>query len=193
MLPDFPATKRQFKHFIERLIYEQMREAPVSQLVTHKKSFEGHRTAGSVRATDSDSSTFEEFVSEKKLDRNLIIQRGAALFFEAASSTASEFRIAQEKLILEDINKIADLIGGSIVRGSGLTFESFLEGIKKMSMSFGDDGEPKFEMVLSPALMKQIQQENWNENPVYKAQLDTVIDEKRGEWLKREKQRRLID
>jgi len=69
-------------------------------------------------------------------------------------------------------------------------FQDLMRGLRKMDMSFDEDGRPSIFFVAHPENAMKLQSLN---TPERQKLFNELIEEKRNEWLRREGYRRLVD
>ena len=97
-----------------------------------------------------------------------------------------------ERDIVEGIQKMSPEIAG---RFGGRTPEelgqNLLETLRRMNVDFDDDGQPTFSFLINPkssALLKAMESD-----ADVTREFESILEEKKHEWLRRENSRRLVD
>ena len=97
-----------------------------------------------------------------------------------------------ERDIVEGIQKLPPEIVG---RFGGRTPEelgqNLLETLRRMNVDFDDDGQPTFSFLINPkssALLKAMESD-----ADVTREFESILEEKKHEWLRRENSRRLVD
>ncbi|MCB4792789.1 MAG: hypothetical protein LHV68_13045 [Elusimicrobia bacterium] len=172
-------------------------QEPLLKGVSKARHFEGDIISGVSQDGYKDESKYQDFKSEFKIDKDDLIKKGPRLFIENCEIVAKEMREAAAKAMIDKINQVTEETG-NIVDGKGkrFSFELFMEMLDKYPMEFDENKNPIMPTVIvSPAIALRVKEELpvWETNPVYKNQLDNLIERKRKDWNDRESYRKLVD
>jgi hypothetical protein len=119
------------------------------------------------------------------------IAGGPELLAQAIQRLSGEMHNQMDKDLIATLQKARPEHGG-MFRGKteDEAFEDLLRGLQRMDMTFDEDGTPSIMFISHPdniPLMKAL------DTPERKAIVDSIIEEKRLEWIRRESNRRLVD
>lgn len=196
MLPDYPKSKAKISHRINLILKFRQN----GHLLGRNKMFqhEGDRATmqdvqGNVREIQ-----YKEFSHTFTVPKADMPQFGLQQLLEHVEETGNEMQKHMTHSLVSAIDaasKHADT--GVTVSERKITAEGILEGLEKIHMEFGIDGNapPDLVLLMSPNTvedMKEVQKEI-DARPDLQARYDQLIAKKRQEYHVRESNRRLAD
>ena len=199
MLPDFPEVKNRASRDLLRWIRHQVPNVtPIIQGIATFRQHEG-RIGTIVRADDSqDTIDYQPSEFAFSLDREEMRRFDLQAIHEKLNKLAKEMGADQSRRLLEMAGKAADSVGNVVHSGDSLTAEKFLEMFSKVQMDFDPrtlQPMPGFMFVMHPDTAARVvpRAKEWEEDPVYKAKYEAILNTKREEWRDREARRKLAD
>ncbi len=197
MLPDFPKVKTKFQQILARLIDHLVRQEPLLSQIRRERQFEGNRMTMGPEGARSQQSGYKQMAAELAMERDEVIAKGPAAFLQKVESMAEQLQEQQGGMVLNDLRRIVERAGTVVdAKGRELTYDLFLEGIEKISMDFGDKGNPHLPtLFVSPEIGLKLKDKlaEWNADPEVQRKFREIIEKKRQEWLDRESDRKLVD
>jgi len=192
MLLDWPEQKQELQKELERAIGRRtLANAPVVARVPHVTLHEGHKFV-SVHPDGSREET--ELAAHEvswEIKRSELIRGGGKQLLEAAESLGGAMAKDIESSLFRTMHEASEKTG-TVFHGKtaqDLAAES-LRALKSMDIEFDDDGRPELLIVVSPEMMNHVAELN---DPKLRKQVDSILEKKRNEWLRRESRRRLAD
>ena len=197
MLPDFPKAQKVIDDLFYRRIFAAIREsAPLVHRIVHRFQHEGK-----VSTLETDEGNVEEI--DYKLHRVEISlhyqpERGCTLddLLQKAEQMGREFGHKMESSIFQEIGAVADRTGNTVdLKGAPLDGNAFADLIEKVDTDFDENGTPSSMFVVSPEMLKEIQQHvsEWEKDPKLLVRLQEIRARKLEAFHAREANRRLVD
>lgn len=198
MFPDFPKAKAQARKLLLRHLAQHANSSPLLRGIKRFRQHEGD--AGELIRDDASRSAidFKSMSSDFSLDRSEMKAFNWESMRDKLLGVAKEFSASQEKHLLEEVSSAAAEVGNTIDAG-GQAFgqEHFLEMIRKMRIEFNPhSGEPIFPtLVVHPDALPKLKEAavKWEKDPIFNAEHERLLAQKREEWNARESNRKLVD
>jgi hypothetical protein len=125
------------------------------------------------------------------IDKKDLAAGGPELLAKAMRELGGGIGDQMEKDLSEVMKKVDPRHGGTFGgEDDEAMFQDLIEGLRKMDMSFDDDGTPSIFFVTSPENTMKLQSLN---TPERQKAFDELVEEKRREWRSRESHRRLVN
>lgn len=199
MLPDLPEVKSALRAKVLKFAVQRIPIIePLLGEVGHIRQHEG-RAAQMVR---SDASTDELTYPRSEFGIPLSPEEMKSLDFEGLleklNGLAEQMAEAQARMMLAKVGESAKQVGNTVSAGGGeLTPEHLFEVMDKVEWSFDPQTEEPTGMsfVMHPDTAAKIIPlvKEWEQNPVFKARHEQLLQRKREEWRARENRRKLVD
>jgi len=192
MLLDWPAQKQELQDELERAIRRQtLANAPVVARVPHVTLQEGRKLVFVHPDGSRKEMELEAHEVSWECKRDELIRGAGKQVPEAIQTLGGAMARDMETALLERLREASEK-SGAVFRGEtaqDLAAES-LRALKSMDIEFDDDGRPELLMVASPQMMDRLAE---LKAPELRKQVDSILEKKRDEWLRRESRRRLAD
>ncbi|MDO8612499.1 MAG: hypothetical protein Q7R32_06710 [Dehalococcoidia bacterium] len=126
-----------------------------------------------------------------KFARDELARGGGKQLVDAIHTLGSGLGEEMERTLLRKMSQLAE--------GSGAMFggktpqalrRSVLKALRSMDIDFDEEDKPSLIMVAHPEAARRLQE---LETPELQEKVDSILEEKRNEWLRRESHRRLAD
>ena len=193
MLPDWPNLKRLWEERFRLLLNERMVQGSLASLTTRIKYFEGDTS----EIIDSIGQTQERspklLASSFEVDRQDVIERGPVALLDVFSRLANDLASQMSSGILDEVNQVTEKTGNVVnTGGSDIALDTILQVLAKIEMDFDEEGRPQFPtLVTSSETFEKLSKLQQDEH--HRRKLDSIIEQKRREWIDRESHRKLVD
>jgi hypothetical protein len=193
MLPDFP----QIKSRVLRALNSEARTAtPRDSLlsqVRHIRQPEGNRFGDGI----SEEHAYDHAEAKFNIDRLELIRDGIAVFRAHIPRSVADLTDQIEKSFFMVIRTAVQKNGNEVrVKGKKLMPEDLIALLEKGGVSFDNNGRPIWQtLAVHPDAYEDTQacMVRLTSEPVYRKQLEALLEKKRAEWNSRESSRRLVD
>jgi len=190
MLLDWPEQKSQLsaklQEIMRSLIYRGL-VAEVRGLVLN----EGNRAIVVYPDGTIQEFSLKAVEATVDFDRQELAAGRPELFATAVRELAGGIGDQVEKDLIRSMEQSPARIGGMFGgEDDEATFQSLMQNLREMEMSFDEDGRPSFFFVAHPENASKLQLLN---TPEREEVFNELIKGKRNEWLLRESHRRLVD
>ena len=199
MLPDFTGVKTRVNRDLLRRVRQQVPAvAPLMQGVATFHQHEG-KIGRIVRADESEDPIDYHLVScETVLNREEMMRFDLTAIQQKLSEVANQIGQAQTKRMLEAAGEAADSVGNVVHAGGELTPDKVLEVYRKVERDFDPQTlqpKPGFVWTMHPDVAASVisKIEEWEKDPVFKAEYERIMTVKREEWRDREANRKLVN
>ena len=199
MLPDFTRVKTRANRDLLRRVRQQVPAvAPLMQGVATFHQHEG-KIGRIVRADESEDPIDYHLVScETVLNREEMMRFDLTAIQQKLSEVANQIGQAQTKRMLEAAGEAADSVGNVVHAGGELTPDKVLEVYRKVERDFDPQTlqpKPGFVWTMHPDVAASVipKIEEWEKDPVFKAEYERIMTVKREEWRDREANRKLVN
>lgn len=196
MLPDYPEIKKIIQTKFERLINEESKKGSFLSVIREKRIYEGDFLESTSIDGYLDKREYAEISETFSVTKEEIIEKGFDAYFEQIPEIAQKIKNSKEKQIIDKIDEVTDRVG-NVINGKSKSFaENYLEVLEKMSISFDEYGFPIIPtLIVSPEFYEKSKDEisAFDEDPVMKKKFKDIIYKKKGEWLDKEDNRKLVD
>lgn len=198
MLPDYPDAKAKLMQIlIEQMRQENKRELGFIGEIPRSIMFEGDRSL--IKRSDGTNQEIklETISSEILFTPEEIKTANPDDLFNKMNGAAKEMAKKQKNMVFDTIERESSAIG-NVVDGKGRPFsvDMFLEALEKMEIHFDPvTKQPSIPSpVMHPDMVEKAKEElgKIDTDPVYKKRFEEVIEKKRGDWLVRESNRKLV-
>ena len=197
MLPDFPRIKTRFRRVINQYLQRLVRQEPFLSEIREERHFEGDKISCRTEDGETDVSDYKEITGQLEIKKEEIIAKGPLAFIEKTRVVAEQIKKQKAEYIFEKLNEITEKTGNKVdAKGQPLTFEHFIEGLRKIQIDFDESDKPHLPtMVVSPILGAKLREKlpQWEADPENKKRFDELIGKKRKEWNDRESHRKLVN
>ena len=192
MLLDWPEQKQELQKELERAIGRQtLANAPVVARVPHVTLHEGRKFISVHPDGSREETELAAHEASWEIKRSELIRGGGKQLLEAVQSLGGARGKDMETALVEKLREASEK-SGAVFRGEtaqDLAAES-LRALKSMDIEFDDDGRPELVIVASPQMIDRLSE---LKAPGLRKQVDSILEKKHDEWLRRESCRRLAD
>lgn len=196
MLPDYPEIKKRIQTKFERLINEESKKGSFLSVIHEKRIYEGDLLESTSIDGYLDKREYVEISETFSVTKEEIIEKGFDAYFEQIPEIAQKIKDSKEKQIIAKIDEVTDRVG-NVINGKSKSFaENYLEALEKMSISFDEYGFPIIPtFIVSSGFYEKSKDEfsAFYDDPVVQKKFEDIIHKKKGEWLDREDNRKLVD
>ncbi len=196
MLPDFPKIKESIRKAVNAYLRTSAKQDPLFSDILEEIHFEGNRMVSHTMGGDVHESNYKEFGSQYTVKDDDIIEKGIGAFVEHFEKTTEEIKKQKSHLLFEKMDQSAEITGNKVDVQGELTFEHFLQMIRKIWIDFDEEGKPHMpNLVMHPqtAAKWAAKFKAWEADPENKKKFDELMKAKKAEWDDRESNRKLVD
>jgi hypothetical protein len=197
LFPDFPALK---KELTKRLARGAQALAEGEPLLRNVKSFVQHEGDRTLLIREDRSESLIRFDTPITTEVSYTaddIRQGGDASVRAMRHMGEQLGEGMGKRMFDALHKAVDEVGNAVdAKGQPFGVDILIEALEKMDFSFSKNGEWRPPtIVVHPDTYKssQVQIEAANADPLVKARIDALVEEKREEWRAREARRTLAD
>jgi hypothetical protein len=195
MLPDFPETKRLFSRFFLTYMRQRLRQVSPFGMLETRHIHEGRR----MRVTRSDDTQSESDVVQQSVGFEIRVDEIESLTLEKViekyNAVVNEMAGQQANFIRERMSAEIPESQSLDALGKRLDAQMVIDMLDKMQVEFYPDGTPHEIFVDGPLLTRERMAEidkEFKDNPELKRRFDEMMAKKKGEWLAREADRKLV-
>ena len=199
MLPDFFRCKKRLLELAQISFRQTLNAEGVVALIKNVPYFEGNRFESSDVEGTLSSHKPHTFEAALCADRQQIAESGIQYFIQMLREQTERLHQEQFELFQERMDEAVTRTGNAIdTGGQPLTFNLYLDLLEKVDLEFDEQGNPDFSsrfLVVSPEMADFLRQKmpEWEQNVEFQRRLETIINNKREDWLDRESNRKLVD
>ncbi len=193
MLPDFPKSKKEIRKRLALAIERMEREK--APLLAGIKNFAQHE--GTVHSydrikADPVSEGFEEIAIPVTIELSEMPDLIGEKLAAKMDAIADELARKRMEMFRRKFTEVTREVGNAFdAQGAPLTHDMFFEMLERVDMEFGPDDQPMFTFNMTPGLEKVF--ENWQDDPLFRARYEELLNRKRDAWRDRESNRKLVD
>ena len=192
MLLDWPAEKQELQEHLKRAIrWQMLASAPVVARIPHVTLQEGRKLVFVYPDGSRKEVELTAHEASWEVERDELIRGGGKHLLQAVESLGGAMAKDVETAFFRTLREASEKTG-AMFRGETAQdlAAASLRALKSMDIEFDEDGRPEVLMVVSPEMIKRLAE---LENPKMRKRVDSVLEKKRDEWLRRESRRRLAD
>jgi hypothetical protein len=192
MLIDWPEQKRDLQGLFERAVHRQtIAGANVVAAIPHVVVQEGDRLVHVSSDGVLAETKFAAHEASSEVERSVVARGDTQALLSAIHALSGSMAESMETDVLSLLREAPEN-QGTVFRGSTgeQMAEEFVRAIETIDFGFDDDGKPSLAAVMHPDSLMRLKQ---FESPELQARIDSAMEKKRLEWIRRESYRRLVD
>lgn len=198
MIPDFPKVKTELKEFWVRYLENKQKEllgfwSSLPSRIHHEGSaWVMKRVDGSI-----DHHDYTPIESIFTVDFNEAPHLTPERLREKLNKVAEDMARQLAQGFIGTLNETLEKTGQTKdAKGRPFSKELLLEMLEMVELDFDERGEPILPaLVMAPQLYEKIKSDvpTWDQDPVFNAAHEAIIERKRTNWRDRESHRKLVD
>lgn len=196
MLPDYPEIKREIQIKFQNLLKREIQKDSLIGIIPKKYVYEGNFLNTTSIDGYQKNSEYQSISAEFRVKPEDIIERGLDAYYSKVPEIGRELAKKQNESTIKAIDEATNRVGNCINCKSKPASEWYLEAIDKMHINFDNFGNPLIpDLFVSPGDYERIKNDlaELSSDPIIQEKLKEIIDRKKGIWIDRESNRKLVD
>lgn len=196
MLPDYPEIKREIQIKFQNLVVKEIQKDSLIGIIPKKYVYEGNFLNTTSIDGYHKNSEYQSISAELRVKPEDIIERGLDAYYSKIQEIGREIAKKQNEITIKAIDEATDRVGNCINCKSKPIGEWYLEVLDKVYINFDNFGNPLIpSLFVSPRDYERIKNdlEELSSDPTIQEKLKEIIDRKKGIWIDRESNRKLVD
>ena len=198
MLPIFPKARKAMRDAFNKELFRAMWDvSPILKEIRTRPQVEGHEASYQRESGEIIQIEYKEQSVEQKSQLEDAQGFAPEEFLQFAADIGEEMGKKMLSDLLTTVGKAATEVGNVVdFKGSGMTFEKFLDMIANVHTEFDDLGRPDLKTFVGPPEACREYTKNvreWTSNPIKSAAIEQVIEPHRKAFFEREASRRMVD
>lgn len=196
MLPEYPEIKREIQIKFQNLVRKEIQKDSLIGTIPKKRVYEGNF----LNTTSTDgyrkNSEYQSISAEFRVKPEDIIERGLDAYYSKVPEIGRELAKKQNESTIKAIDEATNRVGNCINGKSKPVSEWYLEALGKMHINFDNFGKPLMPaLFVTPENYERIKSDlaELSSDPIIQEKLKEIIDIKKGIWIDRESNRKLVD
>lgn len=196
MLPDYPEIKKEIQIKFQNLLKKQIQKDSLIGTIPKKYVYEGNFLNTTSIDEYQKNSEYQSISAEFRVKPEDIIERGLDAYYSKVPEIGRELAKKQNESTIKAIDEATNRVGNCINCKSKPVSEWYLEALDKMHINFDNFGNPFVPaLFVSPEDYERIKSDlaELSSDPIIQEKLKEIIDRKKGIWIDRESNRKLVD
>lgn len=198
MLPDYPRVKKHVANLVFKAVEMRVPQIePVLGGIPHQRIHEGHNAT----LTRADASSEDIGLSATRVNIQITTEqmRGTTLveLMQLVTAMAEQLAEAQSKMMFQRLERAVEEVGNSVSAAELGKKEAFLETERRIQREVNAETlELKpVTIVLHPDSIEKFKADfaEWEKDPAFRAERESIQQQKIEEWRAREDRRKLVD